>query len=49
MKCSRLSLEIVNNIPLKEPHSSLYYNVVTIANKALQDKEPCFMLNSSLY
>jgi hypothetical protein len=40
---SRSSLKTVDGIPLKEPHLSLYYNVVTTADKALQDK-----LHSSL-
>jgi hypothetical protein len=44
MKCSRSSLETVDGIPLEEPHPSLYYNVVTTANEALQDRE----LHSSL-
>jgi hypothetical protein len=48
MKCSRLSLETVNDIPLKELHSSLYYNVVTTADKALQDKKPHSSLNLAL-
>jgi len=49
MKCRRSSLETVDGIPLEEPHPGLYYNVVTTADKALQDRELWFMLNSSLY
>ena len=35
MKYSRLSLETIDDIPLKELYFGLYYNIVTIANKAL--------------
>jgi hypothetical protein len=47
MKC-RSSLEIADDIPLKEPHSSLYHNVVTTADEALQDRGPHFSSDPAL-
>ena len=44
---SRSSLETADGIPLEEPHLSLYYNVVTTADEALQD-EPHFSLDLTL-
>jgi hypothetical protein len=48
MKRSRSSLETADSILLEEPHPSLYHNVVTTANEALQDREPHSSLDPTL-